>query len=150
MRTKCPVCFSVRGFSDDCTLIRSQYMDYCMIGHSASYDRAVSENRPEIDQWILAVAMFWMHREVLNVAIVIQNLVDTMGPKCPQLMSRARHKPRHRGQWLWCPLRLALRAQKFLSHFPLANAMPSWYGLEKGALQFSYVKPWMRNVSLAF
>jgi hypothetical protein len=38
---------------------------------------------------------------------------------------RARHKPRHRGQWLWCPHWLALCPQKFLSHFPFAKAMPS-------------------------
>jgi hypothetical protein len=45
---------------------------------------------------------------------------------------RARHKPRHGGQWPWFPLWLALCPQKFLSHFPFAKAMPSWNGLENG------------------
>jgi hypothetical protein len=39
-------------------------------------------------------------------------------------------KPRHRSEWPWCPLWLALCHQKFLSHFPFGHV---GNGLENGS-----------------
>jgi hypothetical protein len=68
----------------------------------------------------------WIHN-------IFKILIDDCG--------RARHKPRHQGQWPWCRLWWPCALKNSFQIFHLPRSCPAEMALKMGALQFSYVTP---------